>query len=134
MAELKAFLRAASGQRFDPVTDHCLMLAADWVRARTGRDPAAPWRGRIVSEQHGAALVARAGGMAAFIDTALARVGLPAVPVCEVAPGDLGLITLIGPNGPLAVCGIRTGARWAVRSTRGIWIGRATATRAWRID
>lgn len=130
MAELTRFLRAQAGRRFDWAGSHCLLLPADWMVALGLPDPAAPWRETIRDEATARGLLAEAGGVVALASAAMAAAGVAATHA--VRRGDVGVVTVMGPEGRAEVGAICTGARWAVRSSRGVWIGPAEALAAWR--
>lgn len=130
MDALTGFLRAEARRAYDPARLHCLMLGADWARTLTGRDPAATWRDRVESEDVALAIVESSGGLEALMSRALEAIGWRET--SAACRGDIGLIVVDAGAGPKDVCGVSTGSRWAVRATRGLWIGRADAVRVWR--
>lgn len=66
----------------------CAIFAADAVRAMTGADIAAPFRGRYASLTDGLRLLRRQG----FADhVSLARAHLQPIAVAEAMPGDLAV-------------------------------------------
>lgn len=129
---LARFLRQEAKRSFNWRDAHCLMLVADWLVARGKPDPAAGHRTSADSEAAAKTLLANAGGLNRFARDAMARTGLAeaANPVCR---GDVGLVTVLGLEGPVLAGGIWTGARWAVRGPRGLWIGRAQCHAAWLV-
>lgn len=84
-------------------THDCAIFAAGAVKAMTGHDFAAAYRGRYDSLAKGLRLLARDG----FADhVALARASLPSVPVATALPGDLAVV----PSDPVAALGVVQGA------------------------
>lgn len=109
----------------------CLMWPADWVRLATGRDPAAPWRGRYDGKTGALRLLAEHGGAAGLMRRGCAVVGLAETEA--PARGDVGVLWITGREGPEQVGGICTGARWAVLSDRGLMIAPFRVAAAWRV-
>ena len=130
MDRLAAFLRAESGRPFDWRAANCLLMPADWAVALGLPDPAEPWRTACVDEASAAALAA--DGVLALATEAMTRIA--ACPTPHAVRGDVGVVTVTGPDGPAMAGGICTGSRWAVRSAGGLWIGRAVAVSAWRLE
>ena len=84
-------------------THDCALFAAGAVRAMTGTDLAAPYRGQYTTLEGGLRLLQRAG----FADhVALARSVLPVISAAEASPGDLAII----PMDPLPALGVVQGA------------------------
>lgn len=107
----------------------CEMTLADWVLAVEGWDPAADLRGTYDDEAGAGLVMAEAGGAVGLITRQLGRAPSP-----DVWPGDIGLIEVRGEVGRQtvgAIC-IRPD-RWAAKSPRGVWIGRAEGLTTWRI-
>ena len=130
MDRLAAFLRAEAARPFDWTAANCLLLPADWAVALGLPDPAGPWRTACVDEAAAAALAA--DGVLALAIDAMSRIG--ARPATNAVRGDVGVVTVTGPDGPAMAGGICTGSRWAVRAARGLWIGRADAASVWRLE
>jgi hypothetical protein len=129
MAELKRFLRDIARRPFIWGVSDCELTLADWVLAVEGWDPAADLRGTYDDEAGAAAVMAEAGGAVAMISRQLRR-----PPCTDVRSGDIGLIEVMGAGGTQivgAIC-IRPD-RWAAKSPRGVWIGRAGGLTTWRI-
>ena len=129
MAELKRFLRELARRPFIWGVSDCELTLADWVLAVEGWDPAVDLRGTYEDEAGAAAVMAEAGGAVAMISRQLRR-----RPCADVRSGDIGLIEVMGADGTQivgAIC-IRPG-RWAAKSLRGVWIGRAGGLTTWRI-
>lgn len=97
---LSAFLREASGRRWEWGVTDCLMVPSDWIALVRGADPAAPWRGSYSTEQGCTRLLLRRGGMIAHCDDALSRIGVRRAGVGR--PGDFALVRA------LCVTGIQT--------------------------
>lgn len=126
---LTRFLRAEARRRFDWRAAHCLLLPADWIVACGGADPARDWRW-ISSEAVARRALTRCGGASGL--AAQAMRGFEQLPTHAVRRGDVGIVTVLSPEGPAEVGAICTGGRWAVRAGRGLWIGRAEPRAAWR--
>lgn len=134
MQNLAAFLRTQARRRFDWASAHCLALPADWLVLNGLPDPAEPWRVEVVDEATARAALDRAGGLEALATTAMAAIVARPLPAHAVRRGDVGVVRVMGPDGPDMAGGIFAGARWAVRSPRGIWIGRADCALAWTFE
>lgn len=128
MAELKSFLREVAQRPFEWGVSDCELTLADWVLRVEGWDPAAGIRGTYDDEGGAAAVLSSAGGAVALITRQLGR-----SPCLHARPGDIGLIEVTGVDGPRIVGAICTGSRWAAKSPRGLWIGRANGLTTWRI-
>ena len=135
-ADLAAFLEAEAEAAFEWGVRDCWLLAADWALARTGRDPAAAWRGRYASALGAARIINRMGGPEAFAGSSLAACGW----VRSASPrrGQVGLLpaaieTTHGVRRAL-VGGIALGGGWwATRNgPGGLVMGRAEPTVFWR--
>lgn len=134
---LAGFLQAAAGRPFVWGHSDCCLFACDAVRAMTGEDPAAPFRGRYRSKA-GAfaamrAFVGAGGGQGLIADTAerIARdLDCREVGPLEAQRGDVVLTD----QGPWQALGICAGARVAIAGLAGVeYQPLANAVRAWRI-
>lgn len=128
MAELRTFLRQVARRQFVWGRSDCLLTGADWVRAVEGHDPAEAWRGHYDTEDEAEAILILGGGLRSMIGAALRR---PETASPRI--GDVGVVPVRGLNGRADVTAICTGARWAAKSPRGLWIGTAEPVAAWRI-
>jgi hypothetical protein len=81
---LAALIDAASRLPFEWGRADCCLFAADAVWALTQRDPAAAWRGTYMDESGAMAIVARAGGLDALVETGLSSIGITPE---RIAPG-----------------------------------------------
>src|SRR5262245_39218530 len=86
---LKAFLAEAAKQPFDWTRCNCLTFCADWVRLRTGRDPAAQWR-TVKSKKQARKVTREAGGDIALCERAMRTFGASEIE-CPRA-GDVALV------------------------------------------
>lgn len=87
---LIAYLEETARQPFRPGTLDCALFAAGAVRAMTGTDPAAAWRGRYTSVKAGLKAL-RAAGFADHI--AVVSASFAEIPPAFAAPGDLAQVT-----------------------------------------
>lgn len=136
------FIAAASRQPFAWGRHDCLLLAADWVRTATGRDPAEAWRGTYASALGALRLIRRAGGLEALARTAMSSAGGAGFPE-TTAPRDGDVAIVAGAvehrkGRPWAsqAAAVRCGGLWIVRTPRGLVGNRApliTPVTAWRI-
>lgn len=126
-ADLGAFLETVAARPFKDGRHDCLLTVADWVQAMTGRDPAAPYRGRYRTALGRERLLRRLGGMEAVMSDGAARTGLLATD--HPVTGDVGLIRHRGQ----ALAAIHTEGLWAVQSSAGLTVLTADAViQAWR--
>lgn len=105
----------------------CCLWAADWVLARSGRDPAAPLRGGYWTEAGAGELVRRAGGILALVSQHVAAIGL--VEAADPAPGDLGVVQFASGRSPA----LWTGEMWVAKAQTGIFAGRYPHLVAWSV-
>ncbi|MFE0754183.1 DUF6950 family protein [Inquilinus sp. NPDC058860] len=107
----------------------CTCWVADWVRARTGADAMAAWRGRYRSRLGQARLLRReAGGLVGAASRGLAAIGAVPIDPAAAGPGDVGIIDT--EDGPAMA--IRGQLAWLAKTGDGLWRCPA-ATMAWRI-
>lgn len=127
-ARLNAALRPHRGAAFEYGRHDCAILAADAVKAVTGSDPAAAWRGRYTTKAGGLRHMRRAG----HAD----QIGLAAALFAEIHPsaagaGDLAVVE--GPWGP--VLAVVTGPAVAVFAPAGLaFLPLTEARRAFKVD
>jgi hypothetical protein len=127
-ARLAEFLSQAAARGFRVGEHDCMLFVADWARALTGWDPAAPWRGHYTDKAGADAIVAAAGGPKLLLDAALIPCGWGVAGI-KVRAGDIVLAALH--NEWLA--GIVTAAGDVALLTRhGIVTGAAHVMYAWR--
>ncbi len=134
--DLDAFLEAETAAGFDWGVRDCWLLPADWVLARTGRDPASAWRGRYRTALGAARIIRRMGGPEAFAGGSLAACGW--IRSSSPRRGQVGLLpaaieTTHGVRRAL-VGGIALGGGWwATRNgPGGLVMGLAEPTVFWR--
>lgn len=111
--QLSDFLRAQAALPFSWDGGHCLSMLGDWYRITTGRDPIPEFRGRAMTEDDCAAVLAAAGGLARFVARRCRDLGAPRVHA--PAPGCIAVVRYQGQHfGALRTA---TG-RWAIRGPR----------------
>ena len=104
----------------------CCLFAADAVKAQTGVDHAAPWRGTYFTELQAARLLAQLGGLAA-----LGAMAGPECPPLTARHGDVGLVF----DGVRELLGVCVGSHWLVPATYGLAaLPLASGRQAWRTD
>jgi len=122
---LAEYLAASARTPFAWGSADCCTFAADWVTARTGRDPMAQLRGRYRSRLGAARLIRRGGG--------LVRLWVEALGFGEAGleQGDIGLIEVGGG----LVGAIRTGIGWAMKDVDGgvVVLPEVVASVTWRV-
>ena len=131
-ADLSAAIAAAEGRAMVWGRDDCCLWVADIVRARTGLDGAAAFRGRYRS-RHGAAKALKAvhgGGLIEAITAIAAQFGWPVIDADAAADGDIAIIdTTLGP-----ALAIMSGDYWIGRIDGGVSATpRDLAVKAWRV-
>lgn len=113
-----------------PGQHDCALFAADCVKAMTGEDPAAPFRGRYKTFRGGAMVLRRSGET--DLMTFLSRRFQPIMPA-RAAIGDIALVPSPDPDAGVAL-GVVTGAAITVLAPVGLGVvPLATAIAAWRV-
>jgi hypothetical protein len=132
---LPAFLSRAAARGFRWGKHDCMLFAADWVLALTGRDPAAAWRGTYFDEASAAGIVAWNGGEGALLRRGLEAAGGWQVADDEPREGDIVLVRLPNHAGMVAA-GIGAGGGKVATLTRTglvVWPANEANVRAvWR--
>ncbi len=113
MMSLDDYLATVFGQDWAWGAMDCCFFGGDWVRARTGRDPLAPYRGRYDSAIGAARLIARHGGLVAMVGAEMQRCGF--APTSEPDDGDLAIVSMPG-TGEMSIAGA------SVVICRGAWM------------
>lgn len=129
---LPEFLNDAAGKPFEAGRLDCMLFAADWVALRTGKDPAAPFRGAYRTVREYETLLKENGGLLAMAGSAMTRIGLQGAE--KPQEGDVGVIRYLTPGNrhrPLA--GIYTGLRWVAKTRAGIVAVHAAPIAVWRV-
>lgn len=127
MTVLSDYLRHAAAIPFVWGTHDCVLFGADWIAMQTGTDPAAEYRGRYTSSAEAAKIIGRAGGLLAVISAAMDAGGFSVTD--DPRPGDVGLVS----DGQSEAFAIRTAARWAGKTERGLYVVETEFRRAWSI-
>lgn len=103
----------------------CCLWAADAVKAQTGVDHAAEYRGTYFTELQAARVLRELGGLAELAG----RVGSERLPL-TAQTGDVGLVF----DGSRELLGICVGAHWLVPATYGLAaLPLSAARRAWSV-
>lgn len=125
---LAALIEERRHQPFEWGRHDCVLFAADAVRACTGLDPAAQFRGTYASEVEAEALLALRGGLAGTIEWSQAERGAPAC-LRELAQrGDTALVEL----GNTLAMGVVLGTDVAVPGPDSlVWAPLRAAHRVW---
>lgn len=123
--EFEALVRSRMREPFGWGVHDCCLFAADAVKALTGVDPAAGFRGTYSTAAEAVDVLARIGG----IEAAAARVGSEIRPLFA-RQGDVGLLE----DGKRLMLGVCAGAMWLVPMAMGLGVRPlAVATKAWRV-
>lgn len=122
---LRDYLARAARRGFDWRAFHCGLLAADWVLAATGRDPAEGLRDLSLREM--AALKKEEGGFLPLFSRLAFATGLAWRSTAQ--PGDVGVILA----GRRQTGAIRTGKGWAVLTPGGYAVARLPSLSVWAV-
>ncbi|WP_225768500.1 hypothetical protein [Inquilinus sp. Marseille-Q2685] len=107
----------------------CTCWVADWVKARTGADAMAAWRGRYRSRLGQARLLRRgAGGPTGAASRGLQAIGVAEIDPPAARPGDIGIIETV--DGPAMA--LRGQLGWLAKTGDGLYRCPA-AIKAWRL-
>lgn len=108
------YVSEAAQKPFRAGTHDCAIFAADAVRAMTGVDLAADWRGKYTTLKGGIEALNRAGHADQI---AMAAAHFEAIPIAFVVPGDLAVVK----QGKLRALGVVQGANiYLLAKKRGI--------------
>lgn len=116
--------------------EDCSTFVGSWFCARTGNDPAAPFRGTYDSREGAEAIIAAWGGIERLLGAHFEPLG--ARRVQKPADGDIGLVTatagILGDVAEKSLPGISWGPLWIVMGPRGAMIKALPfAGIAWRV-
>lgn len=113
---------------FEWGANDCCLFAANCVRAITGHDPAASYRGSYHTYLGAERFIRRAGGLVAIVQACLPDAE---VPWQQARQGDVALVAQ--PNGEQAVA-VHGGAGWHAPGADGLlWMPLSWALQAWRV-
>lgn len=133
LADLARHCRVGASTPFAPGPMDCCSWVADWVLARTGRDPMAAWRGRYRTRRGFVRLMRRNGGMAEMVGQGMAAIGAARIDPSQAVPGDVGLIVTVAPTGEVeSSAAIRGQLGWLAKLSDGLWRA-PSAIAAWRV-
>lgn len=130
---LPAFLALAKSREWRTGEWDCMLACADWIRARTGIDPAEPWRGQYSDPASRTALLRREGiGLTRLAKRAVALAGLQ--PTDRPRLGDVGLIRVAWNDRQWRIAGISLGREnWWTASEGGKIVLALSVVSAWRV-
>lgn len=135
---LPVFLAELARRPFDAGRSNCFFVCADWVARRTGRDPAAAWRGQIHSAADVRRALRQAGGVENLAAAALAAIGVPRAAGAPAA-GDVALVLAPQRRAHLVMRGLTAalcvapGYYALLTRDRGLVIARLPLVAAWRL-
>jgi hypothetical protein len=95
MAEVRGlseFIADLGKLRWQWGTTDCLMILADWIKARRGFDPAAKYRGTYSDEAGSRAILIQAGGLTRLVANTLREHGVKTT--STPLPGDIAVVRL----------------------------------------
>jgi hypothetical protein len=138
---LTDFIGQMAKRRIDFASGNCFTFCADWIKLRTGYDPALPWR-RIVTRAQARSAVRAAGGEEALVAAAMAKfqptefpqrgdVALVVAPVVTPRHPKFHTCNFAGNRAVGAIC-VAPG-RFGFLTDRGLAIAPLPVLRAWRI-
>lgn len=127
---LAAHLASVKALPFAWVHNDCCTFAAGAVRAITGVDHMAPYRGKYFTRTGATRMLAKAGGLQSWVNICL---GEPLPTPALAGRGDVVLFEMVAPHGPQAL-GICVGAHIAAPGPAGMVLLPITvAVAAWRV-
>jgi len=113
----------------------CLMFVCNWIREKTGIDPATPYRGKYKTELECLRILRRDGGVRGIMRARTAACGFP--PTDSPVDGDIALIRSralqLGEVVNANAGGIVIGERVAVMSPEGLLLLTTPILEAWAI-
>jgi hypothetical protein len=130
---LGEFIAANAGRPLEWGARDCCLLAADWIFAATGVDPATAVRGTYRTAKGGRAKLRRlaGGGVLALARKVAAKQGYVEVPPRRAQRGDIVAFPGAGGMDALGVCA--GGFALAIVEDHVGLVSMTSATRAWRI-
>lgn len=140
MIDLETYLeqQLAAAWRWGGDGPDCILAGANWVRERTGIDPAEEIRWRYHDLRSAHRVIKRGGGMEKLIAYQMARHGFALTDDPET--GDVGLVdapTHLSANGRVfssLVGAICVGPLWCIKTESGHHLFEMRHVLAWRID
>lgn len=130
-ADLQTYVMDVAGKPWIDGENDCCTLAADWTVVRGHSDPMERWRGQYSTEVEAKAFIEDYGGLVSLWLVGMADAGIEETDTPEI--GDIGIVRVLGENGPELVGAICSGRRWQMRSPRGIYAGKIKPLIAWRV-
>jgi hypothetical protein len=124
---LRKYLAEGASRPFAWGEEDCCLFPSGWVLLATGRDPAAPFRGRYRGARRAQRFIAGAGGLAPLVTEAMASIGM--AETTSPCAGDVGVVRDQAGD----VFAIFTGALWASKALEGLLMGRHEMVRAWSV-
>lgn len=124
--DLKAFLARAAAEPFVFGEWDCAMTVANWVRERTGEDPATELRGTYSSDAEWQAIVAREAGLSELVDALAFGAGMSRTAAPGI--GDIGVVHVPTLGDVVAIKGPRG---WVMKLNTGLTSGPARVLAAW---
>ena len=133
MDRLSAYLAASARRPINYATgwDCAAGFVAGWVEQERGVDAAKPWRGLYASAEECFALLRASGGLLAVVERASIAAGLGET--ASPMPGDIGVVSVVTPDGSNQAAAIRTKIGWALLTPRGLGVFSAPALKAWEV-
>jgi hypothetical protein len=133
MERLSAYLAASARRPIDYAAgwDCAAGFVAGWIEQERGVDAAKAWRGLYASADECQALVKASGGLMAVVERCVRTAGL--IETASPAPGDIGVVSALTPDGSNQVAAIRTKIGWACLTPRGIGVFSAPSLMAWEV-
>ncbi|APX88640.1 hypothetical protein BV394_01930 [Brevirhabdus pacifica] len=123
-AEIDALKAHWRSSRFEWGGANCALSVCDYVRDRTGVDPAAPWRGAYSDEDSARAILDAHGGLLGLFRYGMEQAGFPEG---EAIAGRPVVARVFG----VEAAGVCAGPRQIFRTERGVLEMRAEVLGAW---
>lgn len=106
----------------------CLMVLADWVKLRTGRDPAEGWRGRYRTARGAYRVALREGGLVEHVDRCMMSIARARTDAPQ--RGDIAIVQVtFGLMGAICI----HPQLWAIKSMDGLAAAKFPVVRAWSV-
>lgn len=95
-------------------------------------DPMARWRGKYSTEEQAREFIADSGGLSMLWILGMIEAGVWSEPDAPII-GDVGIVRVLGENGPEEVGAIFSGKRWVMRAPRGLYSASVPHVMIWRM-
>lgn len=120
---------------FKPGLMDCTFWVCDWIKLRTGKDPANRWRGLLSTNLQCARAIKAEGDLLQMADKIALELKLQSISPSEAQPGDVGVaLANAGKSRIVQVLVIRGRIGWMAKINNGLTINsRTEVLAAWRL-